>query len=471
MMRTDGPSGTNTIFITQNVSGQNQLCAARVPAFYMLLAEDRKAVVAAAAKAIHQDLKTPFSAVVMSGRSIHVATLGDSILYLAVINKKQELIYFSKINSILYSLAEEYLSEDEEKSNSNRRADLRDIQPNDSASLRDIYGNVIGETQLNQAVYPTVHSVELYLPEGSRAVVLHDQSGLIQKIPLDVMTTLLNDPEKLVKKMTAKKVFLMLTPLGDEESPKCLFYAENSAMLSRMQEVMLQAVSTRFTESKLARRKFSGNYLLIQPNQYLLEELERRLVEVRPKYAVSLLEVRRLLQRMEFFRHEKIEFDVQAFNNKVDKLLFAIYLKVYTTSRKSGGFMSLYRSQLADRELAVSLEEAIAYRFPEIENVKPHKTISRGNVANRILWLAGERYPEFVETTLQSLKHIQEHQQATPQVKKLHTNTAKLLNRLGPDGFAESARIFKSNDDSRVKKSVIKKFYVDHIESKNRNRI
>jgi hypothetical protein len=271
MIRKDGLSERNTAFITQDAAGQRQLHAARIPGFYRLLAKDRKAAIATAVTLLQQHSKAYFCAIVMTRYTIHAAMRGESNVYLGVKNKKQELIYFGKINTSLYSLEED------------------------------------------------------------------DQ----------------HDEEK----------------------------------------------------SALAEEKSNASH---QVRSRLASE----------KYLVDLS-------------------DIHKFNAEVSELIFSLYLKVYTSSRKSGSLFSLHRSALADRDLARSLAEILLNRFPEI-------------------------------ATVQALKHIQEQPAFDPEHKKSHTNTGKLLSLLGSAGMAESARLFKSNENSRVKKSVIKQFYADNIESRNR---
>jgi hypothetical protein len=485
MIRKNSLSETNTTFITQDKSGQ--LHAARIPAFYSLLAKERKAVIKAVFTALDDSSKTSFCAIVMTSHTIHAATLGGSLVYLAVKNKNQELIYFGKINTSLYSLEEEDEQHEDEKSvvaeekfNFGQYSHSQLASEKNLVNLCDIHGHTIGHVESIQTTFPAIYTVELNLPEGAEAMLLHDQSGLLGTFSFDKIAVMLNDPRQLADKlnksaiamrapkMSEKKVCVMLSTLDRDQPPKYLFYAENAALIDKFEAIMHQAIRTAFDASKTARQKFALESLVIQSNQYLLEELERQLVTFTSKYATYQVKIRRLLKRMEFFRQEKTEFDIGAFNAEINKLIFSLYLKVYASSRKSGSLFSLYRSALSDRELARSLEEILLYRFPEIDAVQLHKTINRGNITNRILWFAGENYPEFVKATLQTLQHIHQQPASDPEHKKSHTNAGKLLSRLGSEGMAESARLFNSKENSRVKKSAIKQFYADNIESRNR---
>jgi hypothetical protein len=481
MMRTHVSTDTNTIAISRSKRAVHPQSSHSIPAFFPLLSQDRKAAFVNAAQVFKDYQKSPVSVVIVSDNTIYAANVGNVAVYLAVKNKQNELIYFHEINNPLYDLVEvdsamEAEAKSEAKVDSSDK-NARVIIDEDATTLRDTHGNIIGETS-QLSLLPSITTTELRLPLGAEAFVLHDPSGLVRQLSCSQMKAILNDHsllagnlETLVEHIPARKkaeaeLFVMMTPMQKNQFPKYLFYADYQEMPSFLSRFQCE-MQIKLDGSLAERRRFENKLLVVQHNRYLLEELGRQLVSISPKYAAYRRQVVSLLGDLRFFRQEKKEFDSGAFNEAINKLLF---VEVYKESHRSTRFLKL-RSSAPSDPIARCLEDILINRFPEIERIDMPKEINHSNIRNKILWVAGERYPELVVMTRNALDHIHEQNLAPQEKKKHYTNTAKALVRLGPQGLAESLRLFKPRDgEFKVKKATIKKFYADHVEAVPRPR-
>jgi hypothetical protein len=342
--------------------------------------------------------------------------------------------------------------------------------------LHDIKGNLIGHTFLNHTLFPAASFTKLQLPLGAEAFVLQDQSGLAEKISFSQMQAIVNAPDeleqvalRLVRNIPARKkaetrVYMMMTPIEIDTLPKLLCFSSTGSA-SRFFDVLNHEIQMRMNSSVHARKVFENKLLFINNNRYLLEEMDRHLVDIFPrKHRHYHHQILAMLCNMRLFRRDKIEFDSDEFNAAIDKLLFFFYVDVYRFSRKSGSFLTFHRSSLSD-PMARCLEEIILIRYPKINTVTPHTNINHSNLTNKILWFAGSKYPELVVIVSDVIRHAAEINMPA----KEFTNISKLLGRLGAKGFAESARLFQPQaSEEYVKKSTIKEFYADQIEAKRR---
>jgi hypothetical protein len=150
------------------------------------------------------------------------------------------------------------------------------------------------------------------------------------------------------------------------------------------------------------------------------------------------------------------------FNQAYLKLLFGIYIDFYKFYPKSTAFFS--PGKVRTNAFLNYLEEVLQWACPDINENAIHKTLKSSILANRILWCAGKKYPEFVDATTPFIEHLPE-EKATPEEARQHfLQAGKLLVRLGSDGFLKSQFLFShDNTETRVTKKELEAYYDKHI--------
>ena len=485
MLHTELFSDTNTIMVKRKRDTANYQHVVRVPAFDALPDEGRVAALTNAVSFYQQMKIKQFCAAIVATNTIYTASMGNGALYLAVMNEKDDLVLVSRINYSLYSIEEELSGEEasdseEEKHELSSEARFGETPLDNVFEFLDPEGNCLGyHQQVNNSLVPAVFKTELTLPENYQAYVLHDQSGLLKRLSREQLEAVLRHEADLTdliekfsdklpgKQRVEKSIFVMATTVESNLHPKCLCFSDKAGIAENFSKVLGSEIANKLIELAPDRKKIFYQLLQVRSSQTLLEEVERLLQRLQPRYVDSLGQVQKILRDITVFQEQKKGFEVDVLNQRVDKLLFSIYLEAYKISGKSG-ILRLHGKTAAD-QLMHCLEVELLERFSEINKVALPKLIKRSNLANRILWFAGEKYPEFVQETCESLAHISEQKLQPDAQKKYYTNTGKLLVRLGSAGFAESLTLFKGvGNVTCVKKSMIEKFYVEHVEEKQR---